>query len=108
MEKVILGNTINMVKNIRIKKKYLAFIPILLILYFNTPFHIKQYLWKNNGGGRISDVIKFDNTSYVLKWPFIYKNQDKMGYMFFCFYNHLWIYSCRTGSDHGIGEYVAK
>jgi hypothetical protein len=97
-----------MVNNIRIKKKHLAFILILLILYFNTPFHIKHYLWKNNGGGRISDVIKFNNTSYVLRWPFIYKNQEKTGIMVFCFYNRLWIYSYRTGSDYGIGEYVAK
>ncbi len=91
-------------------KKYLAFIPVLLILYFNTPYHIKQCSWKSNGGGRISDWIEFDDTNYyVLKWPFIYKNQEKSGYIVFCLYDRLWIYSYRTGSDnHGIGEYHAK
>ena len=100
---------INQGKDTKMKKKYLAIIPIILILYFNTPIHIKQYYWKSNGGGRISDFVHFNDTNYfVLKWPFIYKNQEKSGYIVFCFYNHLWIYSYRKGSNHGIGEYVAK
>ena len=96
------------------KKKYLTIMSIILvslILYFNTPFHIKRYLWKYNGdgGGRISDCILFDDTNYyVLKWPFIYKDQEKAGCMIFCFYDRLWIYSYRTGHDHGRGEYVGK
>ena len=78
---------INPGKDTKMKKKYLAIIPIILILYFNTPIHIKQYYWKSNGGGRISDFVHFNDTNYfVLKWPFIYKNQEKSGYIVFCFY----------------------
>ena len=94
------------------KKKYLTIISIILvslILYFNTLFHIKQHSWKNSGGGRISDFIQFDDANYcALKWPFIYKDQEKAGCMIFCLYDRLWIYSYRTGSDHGMSEYVAK
>jgi hypothetical protein len=99
-------------KDTKMKKKYLTIISIILvslILYFNTPFHIKQHSWKNSGGGRISDFIQFDDANYcALKWPFIYKDQEKAGCMIFCLYDRLWIYSYRTGSDHGMSEYVAK
>jgi len=65
------------------KKKFLFFIPLMLIIYFNTPIHIKRHSWKNNGGGRISDFIIFDDTNYYeLKWPYIYKDKEKTGIVF--------------------------
>ena len=100
---------INQETDTKMKKKYLAIIPFLLIIYFYTPIHIKQYTWKNNGGGRISDFIYFEKTNYFeLKWPYIYKRQEKSGIIVFCFYDHLWVYSYKTGPDHGISAYVAK
>lgn len=91
------------------KKKYLALIPFLLIIYFYSPIHIKKYDWKNNGGGRISDYIRFDETNYFeLKWPYIYKRQEMSGVIVFCFYDRLWVYSYKSGDDHGISAYVAK
>ena len=64
MDVEISETIINLEKNTKMKKKYLAIIPFLLIIYFHTPIHIKQYNWKNNGGGRISDYIRFDETNY--------------------------------------------
>lgn len=90
-------------------KKYLVFIIFIPIIYFNTPLHINHYLWKSNVGGRISDCIVFNGPkSYDLKWPFIYKNQEKLGFILFCVYDRLWIYSYKSGTDNGIGQYVAK
>lgn len=109
MDMVILETIINLVKDTKMKKRYLTIIPLLLFIYFNTPIHINNYSWKNNGGGRISDFIFFDETNYFeLKWPYIYKNKEKIGFVVFCFYDHLWVYSYRNGPDHGVGEYVAK
>lgn len=95
--------------------KCLYSLAIGVLIYFNTPYHIKQYLWKDYGGGRITDFMEFDDVSYQLKWPYIYdKNNEKVGYVVFCFYQYLWIYSYRCdengekGDDYGFGEYVGK
>lgn len=81
----------------------------MLIIYFNTPIHIKRHSWKNNGGGRISDFIIFDDTNYYeFKWPYIYKDKEKTGIVFFCIYDRLWAYSYLPGTDHGVCEYISK
>lgn len=80
---------------------------IAIILYYNTPYYFKQYTWKHNGGGRICDMIIFGNYT-SLKWPTIFIDNQKAGYVFFCFYNKLWIYSLDKNREKGLGEYIRK
>lgn len=81
------------------------------LIYFNTPYYIKRHRWKNLGGGRISDLMTFENDTHLsLKWPKIYKNGQYVGYVIFCAGNHLWIYSMEDEryNQTGLGEYKNK
>ena len=91
------------------KRKTLTFfiICISIIIYYNTPCYITQYAWKHNGGGRIRDMIVFDNCM-SLKWPIIFNDSQKVGYVIFCFYNKLWVYSLGKNQENGLGEYTRK
>lgn len=95
----------------KLKKKilivYCAIIFFLgFALYYNTPYYISKYAWKNNGGARISDVLIFkDKGSYTIDWPFIYKKNQKKGFLMFCFNKKMWIYSFQQNEDSHIGEY---
>ena len=86
---------------------------IAVMLYYNTPYHITKYHWKCMGEGRINDFMIFKCSDFpdglTLKWPAIYdKAEQNVGYVVFCFYDRLWIYSLKEGRDKGIGEYVKK
>ena len=97
----------------KLRKKILPFYCIAIIymcfaLYYNTPYYISKFAWKNSGGGRISDVLIFKKSKdfYIINWPFIYKNNKKMGHIVFCFDKKLWIYSLQQYEDNHIGEYT--
>lgn len=92
------------------KKILLTSLLILVLIYFNTPYHIEKYRWKHLDGGRISDMIVLgEKRNYKLCWPCIYSpNDEKEGCVVFCLYNHMWICSYCDGQDYGIGEYIAK
>ena len=81
----------------KLKKKILiSFCAIIFFLgfalYYNTPYYISKYAWKNNGGARISDILIFeDKGSYTIDWPFIYKKNQKKGFLMFCFNKKMWI-----------------
>ena len=92
------------------KKILLTSLLILVLIYFNTPYHIEKYRWKHLDGGRISDMIVLgEKRNYKLCWPCIYRmNDEKVGYVLFCIYDHMWIYSYRDGQDYGIGIYIMK
>ena len=94
---------------------FLYCLAIGVLVYFNSPYHLKQHHWKSISGGRITDFMKFDDIFYKLKWPYIYDtNNEKVGCVVFCFYQYLWIYSYRCdedgqkGADYGFGQYVGK
>ena len=91
---------------------YAIFAFIAVMLYYNTPYHIAKYNWKGMGEGRINDFMVFKGAdkpgNLTLKWPAIYKEGQIAGYVVFCFYDRLWVYSLRDGRDKGFGEYVGK
>ena len=91
---------------------FAIFVFIAVMLYYNTPYHITKYNWKCMGEGRINDFMVFkgsDTTgNLTLKWPAIYKEKQIAGYVIFCFYDRLWVYSLKDGRDKGFGKYVGK
>ena len=86
------------------------FVFMAVMLYYNTPYHIAKYNWKCMGEGRINDFMVFKGTcnNLTLKWPAIYKEGEVAGYVVFCIYDRLWVYSIRDGRDKGFGKYVGK
>ena len=95
---------------------FLYCLAIGVLVYYNSPYHLKQHLWKSISGGRITDFMDLrPNHFYKLRWPYIYnRDNEKVGNIVFCFYQYLWIYSYRCnedgqkGADYGFGEYVGK
>lgn len=93
---------------------------LAIIAYNNSSYHLKKYRWKYNGSeeaGYMGDFMWFRTENEIgnriLEWPAIYRydnrgNKKKDGYVVFCLYDRLWVYSLRPKAQHGFSEYAGK
>lgn len=71
--------------------------------YYNRISYIRSYDWKYDQGANIGDIINFDNDS--LKNKFIYRNEQIIGKVIFCYRKTLIIKNLESGKT---GYYSGK
>ena len=58
---------------------------------------------------KFGDVIVLDNDSYTICWPYLFKYEEKVAVVIFCFYDKLVLYApYNNDKSSGICEFVGK
>ena len=90
----------------------IVFILIGIVVYNNSNMHVSKHIWKYNDYVEgYDDVLVFsiegkDSKVYRYEWPYIYKYDNKIGYVVFCIGDRMWVkYYVK---DAKIVEYVGK
>ena len=74
--------------------------------------HVTKHMWKLNAiEGGYEDVLIFKIGGkycheYSYDWPYIYKNEKKIGYVIFCIGDRMWVKN--FAKETNIVEYVGK
>lgn len=95
----------------KIKKRYKVMLVILFCLlavcaYYNSGYYIRKHEWKHSRKSSFGDWVEFKTSLYSLNWRTIYKNNEEVGKVIFCFENYLIVYV--KEDDVGIGYYYKK
>lgn len=74
--------------------------------------HVTKHMWKLNAiEGGYEDVLIFKTGNkycheYRYDWPYIYKNEKKIGHVIFCIGDRMWVKN--FDEEANIVEYVGK
>ena len=84
---------------------------LIIVIYNNSSMHVTKHMWKLNAiEGGYEDVLIFKIGGkycheYRYDWPYIYKNEKKIGYVF-CIGDRMWVK--KFTEEANIVEYVGK
>lgn len=85
---------------------------LIIVIYNNSSMHVTKHMWKLNAIEEgYEDVLIFKTGNkycheYRYDWPYIYKNEKKIGYIIFCIDDRMWVKN--FDEEANIVEYVGK
>lgn len=85
---------------------------LIIVIYNNSSMHVTKHMWKLNAiEGGYEDVLIFkiggkNCHEYRYEWPYIYKNEKKIGYVILCIGDRMWVKN--FAEEANIVEYVGK
>ena len=85
---------------------------LIIVIYNNSSMHVTKHMWKlNDIKEGYEDVLIFSIGDkccheYRYDWPYIYKNENKIGHVILCIGDRMWVKY--YAKEANIVEYVGK